>query len=101
MIDPLEIHFSKAVHSNSIPLLISAHFLRSRNCGQVDLASFKKEKSGIRIELFEVKRGGNLSEKQRIRLRRSGALLSMIFDCSVRSQVLTSMTSKCRNSLPK
>lgn len=82
-----EIKASKLLHSNYLPLLISPQILRTRSCGQIDLACFKDNE----IYLFEIKNRklakGSLSIKQRIRLSQSVRYISGVFNKKVRLRV--------------
>jgi len=61
---------------SSVPLLISAKFLRQRSMGQVDLATISKQK----IIIYEVKSVGEyLTHKQWNRLKSSQQYISQLF----------------------
>ncbi len=74
----LEKRYAQYFHSvkEAVPLLISAKFLRSRQCGQIDIAYYYK---GI-IYLVEVKSSLRYSRRQQIRLHRAARLLSTLFN---------------------
>jgi len=75
--DELEKNLSKIIHDKYIPVLISSHFLRSKNCGQIDISVFRKGK----LVLYEVKNTPEcISFKQRRRLNQSLELLCHVFN---------------------
>jgi len=83
-----ELFHSQIIHAQNIPLLISSRVLRSRNLGQVDIASINSKKE---IEIFEVKsseQGAHLSTFQYRRLHGSLLFLTLIFKMSGRLRVL-------------
>jgi len=76
----LEIEISKKIHNEKIPLLISENFLRSKNCGQIDLATFK---NGM-VTIYEIKKVRILHHKQILRINRSANLIAEYLSASVR-----------------
>ena len=51
----LEVESSRIFHLNSLPVLVSPSFLRSRYLGQIDLAKLTKDNNGWLLEVSEVK----------------------------------------------
>jgi len=78
-----ELAFSKDIHHNEIPVLISSLSLRSRGCGQLDIVAFSKKSN--RLNIFEVKSFKQkwVSARQWRRLRKSQEFLSLLFNCEV------------------
>ena len=70
---------SSKVHSNGTPLIIDSYFLRSEELGQVDLSVI----IGKQIIIIECKSSSYISDKQKIRLLRSGITLSKILRLEV------------------
>jgi hypothetical protein len=86
----LELKHSRHVHQNFIPVLISSKFLRSFQCGQIDLAGFKNKT----LYLFEVKsKPEAISTRQMKRLNLSLTLLCEVFNAEGKITIL--------NNLPK
>jgi hypothetical protein len=83
-----ELKVSENIHANGIPLLISSQFLRSRGCGQVDLARFIYKKDKLVLEVIEVKSSqlGKQTSKtrQRRRLQYTCNLLGSLFHIPVK-----------------
>jgi hypothetical protein len=78
-----EKNVSQVFHQQGIPLLISAKVLRSRGCGQIDLARFVESQ---KIECLEVKSsvtGLKTSIKQRYRILKSSDFLAKVFNSSI------------------
>lgn len=72
---------SQKFHSqiHSVPILISAKFLRRLDLGQVDIAVYSSDK----IQLIEVKSssmGVKACKEQRLRLFKSTNIMAMIFN---------------------
>jgi hypothetical protein len=84
----LEVFHSISFHSNSIPVLVSAQVLRSRNLGQVDLARIYRDHEGQFIELTEVKSsqiGLHLSQfQQKNRLAGAGKFISGVLGLRIK-----------------
>ncbi|MFT6630155.1 MAG: hypothetical protein ACJAS4_000089 [Bacteriovoracaceae bacterium] len=86
----LELKHSRHVHQHFIPVLISSKFLRSFQCGQIDLAGFKNKT----LYLFEVKsKPEAISTMQMKRLNLSLTLLCEVFNAQGKITIL--------NNLPK
>ena len=77
----IESKYSKIIHPNGVPVLISSHYLRVNGCGQVDICLLSKFGS---LEVFEIKKGINISIAQSQRLLRSAKLLQSITGKDVR-----------------
>jgi len=77
-----ELRLSKKIHSLYPALLVSSKFLRSRNCGQIDISYFSKNE----IILLEAKSSPVIAPNyiQLSRLKNSQNLLSKILDLPVR-----------------
>ena len=71
---------SSLTHKAGLPILIAPDFLRRMGCGQIDLCIINKEKEG---KIYELKSYGALSPRQRLRVIRSGFLLSRILGVNV------------------
>jgi Holliday junction resolvase-like predicted endonuclease len=70
---------SKRIHANETAILVSSLVLRSLNCGQIDICTYKNEM----IVVYEVKYGGQkIPLKQYRRLLNSANLLSYLFQVS-------------------
>lgn len=80
--------FSQKVHTQGVPLLLSADLLRSRGLGQVDLATYDPHMKVI--SLFEVKSSAfgveSMSYIQDNRLRLTQVFLSSLFGLTVKLQ---------------
>lgn len=74
---------AEKLHQQGIPLLISALVLRDLPAGQVDVARFLKIKGEVRLEVYELKSGGNLGPVQKKRLKDSCSFLGTVFKCPV------------------
>ncbi len=77
-----ELSHSKNFHHNSIPLLVSAQILRSRNLGQLDLVKLDKKNGFWLIEVCEVKSskiGDEASLRSQVkRLKAASAFLASV-----------------------
>lgn len=82
-----ELAYSRKIHSEAMPLLVSPLILRESGAGQVDLAILKKT-SQWEVIVYEIKSSGHISFLQYKRLKKSAHYLAMIFDCSARIQVI-------------
>lgn len=84
----LEAEKSIVFHQNSIPVLISAALLRSRQLGQLDLVKVVKNKQGMKLEVAEVKSSQVGTEatlrNQRRRLMASSSFLASLFGLPVK-----------------
>lgn len=78
--DDFEKSMSDLLHSNRLPLLVSPMVLRSRNLGQIDVATISKKS----IIIWELKSSLRLGIKQRTRIRAAASFLSQLFSKSVR-----------------
>jgi hypothetical protein len=94
----LEALISKKIHSKDIPLLISPSFLREYNCGQIDISSLYRRNSEWCVAIVEVKSKNCISNSQRLRLKRSGELISHILDCPITYFLATSQKILCQIS---
>lgn len=89
----LEKMFSKKIHCflnknlKSI-ILVDPKFLRSFDCGQIDLCTIEKYSNSHCLKIYEVKSLPVISKSQMSRLRNSANLLSEIFNQSVIIEVL-------------
>lgn len=70
----LERKYSEEIHLKNIPFLISAKFLRSCQCGQIDVATISTQE----VTIYEIKTSLAPSRAQQMRLRRSAELVSSI-----------------------
>lgn len=75
----LERELSKSFHAKGIPMLVSPLLLRTRGCGQIDMARMVKGGNGVVIEVSEVKSRVNVGRLQISRLNDSVNFLSSIF----------------------
>ncbi len=73
--DSWELKVSEKLHDQGLPLLISPLLLRSKNCGQIDLAYFKENTCVV----VETKNKPIISRNQKNRLTRALSLLALIF----------------------
>jgi uncharacterized phosphosugar-binding protein len=84
----LEVFHSIPFHTNSIPVLVSAQVLRSRNLGQVDLARISRDHEGQFVEITEVKSsqiGFHSSQfKQKNRLVGAGKFISGVLGLRIK-----------------
>jgi hypothetical protein len=83
----IELKFSSILHEQMIPLLISDRVLRSRGCGQIDVAGMNNNSITPKITIYELKTKQYPSRKQLTRLRKSQQFLATIFDCEVQLQL--------------
>lgn len=83
-----ELTHSKNIHHQNVPLLVSSRVLRSRNLGQIDIASINSSRE---IEVVEVKsseQGSHLHRYQYRRLNDALLFLTLIFNMPGRLKVL-------------
>ena len=80
----LECAYSKIIHKEGTPLLISPKLLRSLGAGQVDIANIIKKDNLEIINLYEIKSSTPPSKDQIKRLKRSQLYISSILDRNVR-----------------
>lgn len=84
----LEEVYSKKIHKEKIPILVSSKILRNYHCGQVDLATYWQGQ----IIVYEVKnQNSHLTWKQHNRLHKSLKLLTNIFDSEGYLKILKSL----------
>lgn len=89
----LEKRFSKKIHSflnkNLVSvILVDPKFLRSFDCGQIDLCTIEKYSYTYCLKIYEVKSQPAISKIQMSRLRNSANLLSEIFNQSAIIEIL-------------
>ena len=85
--DRLEQDYSKTIHQDGIPVLVSSLLLRSNEAGQVDLAKLSKNKKSWVLSLYEVKYSQNPSRSQLVRLWRAQDYLSRVLDLETKLEV--------------
>ena len=86
-----ELELSKSLHANHIPLLISPSLLRSRGCGQVDIAYLLNSYHSQLWDVFliEIKSSGHVSRRQMRRLSLSSQFVSQLFSGEIQLKVLS------------
>lgn len=85
----LESYYSQKMSflNEKVSVLVSPQVLRSRGCGQVDLACFDIRER--RLTIYEVKSSNIIASKQFSRLRRSSDFLSHVLNCSTFIKILS------------
>ncbi len=75
-----EAKLSRHFHQRGVPVLISPQFLRSRDCGQVDIAVLLKNNTQHYFKVIEAKSSISASRSQLARLYRSVDLICKILN---------------------
>ena len=69
--EKFESDFSRLIHQSEIPVLVSSLVLRSKNAGQVDVASLSKIRQKWLLTLYEVKSNQIPNKNQWQRLKKA------------------------------
>ena len=81
------------VHRTGVPLLICPHLLRKKGLGQIDIARYYRGE----VQIFEAKQSLRISTKQKMRLKRAGLFISMVFKTNVVTRLLIKRPYSCQN----